>query len=59
MRKYDNDLDNGYILLRVFDVNTNPGVKIFPYPWKLYIAGDLYFKSINGYEVHDVQGAGT
>ena len=53
MRTYDGDPDNAYILLRVFDIDDeDTGLKIFPNPWSLYIAGVIDFKSAEGYQAY-------
>ena len=52
MRTYDDDPQNAYILLRIFNVEgENPGMKLYPRPWHLWAAGVLAFTAPNGYSV--------
>jgi len=52
MRECDGDPDNGFILIRVFHVDSeDPGIKWFPNPWKLYLARALDLRSVEGYQV--------
>ena len=54
MRRFNEQPDNVYILLRVFNIEgEDSGLKIFPNPWSLYIAGVIDFRSAEGYQVHE------
>ncbi|KAI8712978.1 DUF3883 domain-containing protein [Fusarium sp. LHS14.1] len=52
MQRFDNDSNNAYIVLRVYDIEgENPDLKAYPCPWSLYLNGFLTFTSTNGYQV--------
>jgi hypothetical protein len=53
MRRFDLDPDNAYILLRVFEIESEqPGLRLFPSPWGLYMDRTLEFRSEMGYKVY-------
>ena len=54
MRRYDGDPNNAYILLRIFQLEEEdgPNIKFFRDPWSLYVNGNLYFRSKEGYRVY-------
>ncbi|KAJ3531643.1 hypothetical protein NM208_g6992 [Fusarium decemcellulare] len=53
MKRFDNDPNNAYVLIRVFDIDADsPGLKFFPSPWSLSLQGSLEFASAGGYQIH-------
>lgn len=52
MQRFDDDPNNAYIILRVYDIEgENPDFKPYPLPWRLYLNGVLMFTSPQGYQV--------
>ena len=44
MREYEQDPDNAYILVRIFQVErANPFIRLFPDPWALKLNNQLHF----------------
>lgn len=56
MRLFDGDVNNAYVLLRVFDLEgeNGPNIKFFRDPWSLYMNSVLDFRSDNGYKVYEL-----
>jgi len=53
MRACDGDVDNAYILIRVFNIDgERTGVKFYSRPWRLYMDGVLEFRAEGGYKVY-------
>ncbi|RYP11237.1 hypothetical protein DL764_000193 [Monosporascus ibericus] len=54
MRGFDGDANNGYVLLRVYNMEegNEPGIKFFRDPWSLYMYRILDFRSEAGYKVY-------
>ncbi|KAF5008934.1 hypothetical protein FDECE_4797 [Fusarium decemcellulare] len=54
MKRFDNDPNNAYVLIRVFDIDADsPGLKFYPSPWNLSLQGTLEFASAGGYQVSE------
>jgi hypothetical protein len=55
MRRYgDDDPANAVILVRVYHIQSDVGIKFYPNPWRLYLDGVLDFRSKDGYQGHFV-----
>jgi hypothetical protein len=53
MRACDGDPKNVYVLIRVFNIDSDrPGFKLFTNPWRLYMERLLDFRSGDGYKVY-------
>ncbi|KAF4454615.1 hypothetical protein FALBO_15799 [Fusarium albosuccineum] len=46
MKRFDNDPNNAYVPIRVFDIDADsPGLKFYPRPWNLSLQGTLEYAS--------------